>query len=175
VAIWKQKSKFKEFEMAEIRLRDQEYSDSKTDLRGNITHANEIFIKMSGYSVAELKGKPHNIIRHPDMPKIVFRLLWDRLKAKKEIFAYVVNKSKNGDHYWVFANVTPTITHGQVVDYHSVRRKPSQKAMSVIPNLYRDLLQQEKSGGVTASEKYLNKILEEKGLSYDQFIASLQG
>ncbi len=162
--------------MAEIRLGDEEYIVSKTDLKGNIKHANDIFIKMSGYSVDELKDKPHNIIRHPDMPKVVFKLLWERLTAKKEIFAYVVNKCKNGDYYWVFANVTPTISHGQVVDYHSVRRKPSQKAMSVIPNLYRELVQKEKTGGgVTASEKHLNDLLKEKGVSYDQFIASLQG
>lgn len=161
--------------MAEIRLGDEEYIVSKTDLHGKIIYANDIFIRMSGYTVGELKDKPHNLIRHPDMPKVVFKLLWGRLKERKEIFAYVVNKCKNGDYYWVFANVTPTISHGQLVDYYSIRRKPSSKALSTIQTLYQTLVNQERMGGVAASEKYLTNLLKEKGLSYDQFIASLQG
>ena len=81
---------------------------SKTDTRGRITYANDVFSRVSRFGVAELLGAPHSIIRHPDMPRCVFKLLWDTIQAKQEIFAYVVNMAKNGDHYWVFAHVTPS-------------------------------------------------------------------
>ena len=148
---------------------------SKTDLKRRIIYCNKIFIELAGYDEKELLGAPHNIVRHPDMPKVVFKLLWDRLKKKQEIFAYVKNLSKDGGYYWVFANVTATLDEkGNVRDYHSVRRKPSDKAMKVIPSLYKELLDAEKRGGVEASYKKLNEILNKKGLSYDQFVLGLQ-
>ena len=148
---------------------------SKTDMKGKIIYGNKVFIKFSGYSEEELLGQPHSILRHPDMPKIVFKLLWDRIQNKKEIFAYVKNMCKDGAYYWVFANVTATIDeNGSVRDFHSVRRKPSEKAMSVIPDLYAQLLSAERSGGVDASKRLLDKILDEKGVDYDGFILSIQ-
>ena len=81
---------------------------SKTDLKGRITYANQVFLRIPGYTEKEVLGQPHNIIRHPDMPRCVFKLLWDTLEARREIFAYVINMACNGDHYWVFAHVTPT-------------------------------------------------------------------
>lgn len=161
--------------MAEIQLREDDYIISKTDLNGKIIYGNDIFITMSGYNAIELKDSPHSIIRHPDMPKVVFKLLWDRIKNKQEIFAFVKNKCKNGDYYWVFTNVSPTIRNGQIIDYHSVRRKPNPNAIEAISKLYTTLIQKEKSIGLQASEKYLNEILNEKGVSYDEFIRDLQG
>ena len=159
----------------EKQLLADEFIVSKTDAKGKILYGNKIFIKISGYKEEELLGQPHSILRHPDMPKIIFQLLWERLKAKKEIFAYVKNICKDGAYYWVLANVTVTLgTKGEVVDLHSVRRKPSAKAMQVIPALYTKLLESEKSGGITASQKLLDKILEEKGESYDDFVFNLQ-
>jgi len=109
------------------------------------------------------------------MPKIIFKYLWERVQAKQEIFAYVKNMSKDGSYYWVLANVTVTLDkNGTVVDLHSVRRKPSQKAMQVIPKLYAQLLQEEKTSGMDASAKMLNTILNDKGVSYDDFIFDLQ-
>ena len=81
---------------------------SKTDFKGRITYANETFLNIAGFTEDEILGQPHSIIRHPDMPRCVFKLLWDTIKARSEIFAYVLNMAKNGDHYWVFAHVTPT-------------------------------------------------------------------
>ena len=81
---------------------------SKTDLKGRITYANRLFCKVAGYREAELIGQPHSIIRHPDMPRSVFRLMWDTIEDRREIFASVKNMASNGDHYWVFAHVTPT-------------------------------------------------------------------
>jgi len=156
-------------------LSADEFIVSKTDMKGKILYGNKIFIKISGYEEHELLGKPHSILRHPDMPKVVFKLLWDRIQAKKEIFAYVKNICKDGSYYWVHANVTVTLdANDNVIDYHSVRRKPSSKAMEVIPGLYTQLLAEEKSAGMEASMRMLEKILDEKGMSYDDFIFNLQ-
>lgn len=158
----------------EITFGEEEFIVSKTDLSGKITYGNALFIKMSGYDEFELLGQPHNILRHDEMPAIVFKLLWNRIKAGKEIFAYVKNKTKNGDYYWVFAHVTPSFNvNREMTNFHSVRRKPSEKALNVIKPLYASLLQHEKRGGISASETALNQILQEKGMSYDEFIFSL--
>ncbi len=156
-------------------LKEDDFIVSKTDLKGRIIYGNKMFIKISGYTESELLGAPHSILRHPDMPKIVFKLLWDRIQNKQEIFAYVKNLCKDGGFYWVFANVTATIApDGSIRDYHSVRRKPSQKAMEVIPDLYAQLLEAERSGGMEASNKLLHEILQKKGVGYDEFILGLQ-
>ncbi len=148
---------------------------SKTDIQGNIIYGNEIFIKISGYKESELLGKPHSLLRHPDMPRLIFSLLWERIKSRGEIFAYVKNLCKNGSHYWVFANVTATLDeNGSIRDFHSVRRKPCAAAMSIIPNLYEQLLFAEKKDGLKASQRVLNEILDEKGVDYDEFVLSLQ-
>jgi len=159
----------------EKKLSSNEFIVSKTDKSGKLIYGNKIFIKISGYSENELLGKPHSILRHPEMPKIIFKYLWDRVKEKKEIFAYVKNMCKDGSYYWVLANVTVTLDgNGNVIDLHSVRRKPSSKSMQIIPDLYKQLLASERNGGMQASEKLLNTILNEKGESYDDFIFNLQ-
>ena len=159
--------------MAELHFLENEIIVSKTDTSGKITYGNELFLKLSGYPEKDILHKPHNIVRHPDMPKIIFKLLWDTLKQGKEIYAYVINKSKNGDYYWVLANVTPSYdNNGKVIGYYSVRRKPTKEAMDVIQPLYRQLLNAEKSGGVSASEKIVAELLEKNGGRYDKFILS---
>lgn len=148
---------------------------SKTDLKGRITYVNKIFMEMGEYTEEELLGKPHSIIRHEDMPKSVFQLLWDMVQEKEEIFAYVVNKTKNGNHYWVFANVTPSVhANGNLLGYYSVRRKPNEKALEIIKPLYVKMLQAEKTSGIDAGMKILNDILNEKGVSYNEFIIDIQ-
>ncbi len=160
--------------MRELKFDDNEIVVSKTDTKGKITYGNDLFLKLAGYTEKELLGAPHNIIRHPDMPKIIFQSLWDTVRQGKEIYAYVMNKSRNGDFYWVFANVTPSYNHaGDVVGYYSVRRKPSQKALNIVKPLYSKLLHAERSGGVNESEKLLNGLLAEKGGRYDKFILSI--
>ena len=120
-------------------------------------------------------GKPHNIIRHPDMPRAIFKLLWQRIQNKEEIFAYVKNKSFDGGYYWVFANITASVDdHNNAVGYYSVRRKPNPKAIEVIEPMYQKLLSVEKSNGMEASTKFLTDFLNEKNLSYDEFINNLQ-
>jgi len=157
----------------EIILEEGEFIVSKTDTAGHIIYGNKYFLKISGYDEDELLGAPHSKLRHPDMPKIIFKLLWERIKAKKEIFAFVKNLCKDGSYYWVLANVTATLdSRGEIRDFHSVRRKPSSAAMQVIPDLYTKLLEAERSGGMEASGRLLEQILKEKGVSYDEFVLS---
>ncbi len=156
-------------------MQQNDFIVSKTDLKGRITYVNKIFMQMGEYKEEELLGKPHSIIRHPDMPKAVFKLLWERVSKKEEIFAYVINKTKNGNDYWVFANVTASLDEkGNLVGYYSVRRKPSAKALEIIKPLYAKMLEAEKRSGVEASTKILTDILTEKGVSYDELIISIQ-
>lgn len=158
----------------ELFLKDDEIIVSKTDLKGRITYGNQVFIKLSGYQESELLGKPHNIIRHKEMPKCVFKLLWDRIESGEEIFAYVVNQSKNGDHYWVFANVTPSFDErGNIIGYYSVRRKPKAEAVKTMQGIYSALLNAERSGGMSAGTKLLEETLKNAGVGYDEFILSL--
>ena len=147
---------------------------TKTDLKGKITYANRAFMDIVGMGEDELVGAPHNLIRHPDMPKVIFKYLWSYLQDGKEIHAYVKNLCSDGSYYWVMANVTPSFdtNHDKVVGYHSSRRSPSKKAISIIEPLYKELIMAEKRGGVNASEQIMNDLLKEKGISYDEFILS---
>jgi len=159
----------------ERRLKEGEFITSKTDVAGKITYGNKTFIAISGYSEKELLGAPHSILRHPDMPKAIFKLLWERIKSKEEIFAFVKNRCKDGSHYWVFANVTASVSqNGNIIGFYSVRRKPKDSAIKEIEVLYKELLDAEKSGGVEGSVALLNKKLAEKGKNYDEYIINLQ-
>ena len=115
---------------------------TKTDLKGNITYANQKFIQIVGMSEEELISKPHNIIRHPDMPKIIFKLLWDTLKSGSEINAYVKNLCADGSYYWVMANVTPSYFNGKIIGYHSARRAPRREAQKLLSHFIRNYYQQ---------------------------------
>lgn len=153
---------------------------SKTDMKGILTYTNQLFLEIAGYTEVEVIGQPHNIVRHPDMPRCIFELLWQTISQGKEIFAYVMNIAKNGDHYWVLAHVTPIFDEqAKIIGYHSSRRVPCVKAMSIIKPLYSDLLKIEKQN--TASPKSaladsmaaVEKMLKEKGVGYDEFIHNI--
>lgn len=159
----------------ELHMNKDDMIVSKTDLQGRITYGNEYFIQMSGYAESELLNAPHNILRHEDVPKVVFKLLWDRVKNKQHINAYVKNKTKNGDFYWVFANVTASLdNNNNIVGYYSVRRKPSSKGVETMEAIYKDLLQAEISGGAEKSLKLLEDTLNGAGVTYDEFVINLQ-
>jgi len=159
----------------ERMMNENDFIVSKTDLKGKITYCNRIFMDMAEYTEEELLGQPHNIIRHPDMPKAVFKLLWDRIQKKEEVFAYVINQTKDKNSYWVFANVTASLdVRGNIIGYYSVRRKPNPKAIEIIKPLYAQMIQAEKTGGMEASTKILLDLLEAKGMGYDELIIAIQ-
>ena len=153
---------------------------SKTDRTGKITYANDVFLDLAGYEEEEVLGQPHSIIRHPEMPRAVFKLLWDAIEAGEEIFAYVVNRAKNGDHYWVLAHVTPNFdAGGAIIGYHSSRRSPRREAIAKVERLYAAVLAEERRHsdrrqGLEASFRMLVEAVGKAGFdSYDRFILSL--
>lgn len=159
-------------------MREDDFIVSKTDLKGRITYGNRIFIEFSGYAEKDLLGAQHNIIRHPDMPRAVFKLLWDSIQSKKECNAYVKNMAKDGSFYWVFANVTPNLdSTGNITGYLSVRRKPKASAVKTATDLYRAMLEAEKRAGardaIAASSKILTDLLAEKGVNYDELVLAI--
>lgn len=152
---------------------------SKTDLKGRITYANDVFLRLAKYSAGEVIGAPHSLIRHPDMPRSIFKLLWESIQAKREIFAYVLNMAKNGDHYWVFAHVTPTLdANRNVTGFHSNRRKPDPVQIDRVKPLYAQILAEEKrhdsrKDGMLRGFDCLSDVLKSKGVEYDEFVFSL--
>ena len=152
---------------------------SKTDTRGIITYVNHTFLEVSQYTRNEVIGKPHNIVRHPEMPRAGFKLLWDYLKNGKEIFAYVINQSKYGDYYWVFAHVTPTFdANNKIIGYHSNRRSPRREAIEKIIPLYKQLLDIERQcktpkEATEKSYQALVDLLAQQKITYDEFVLSL--
>jgi PAS domain S-box-containing protein len=153
---------------------------SKTDLQGKITYENDVFIRVSGDDEADLIGAPHSLIRHPEIPRAVFKLLWDTLAAGEEIFAYVNNMSATGDNYWVLAHVTPSFgSDGKIFGYHSNRRVPAPDRLAVVRPLYAALLATERShadrrDGLVASVAQLEGILAQAGVGYAEWIWTLQ-
>lgn len=152
---------------------------SKTDLRGIITYANDVFIRVSAFPGEEIIGSPHSLIRHPHMPRGVFRLLWDSIGAGQEVFAYIDNLAADGSNYWVLAHVTPSYDHsGKTVGYHSSRRKPERGPIERITPLYRRMrqLEEQQSGAVAAAQAsaaFLHEELAEKNLTYGEFVWGL--
>lgn len=157
---------------------NEEVIVSKTDTGGVITYANSVFCRIAGFTVQELVGAPHNIIRHPDMPRCVFKFLWDRISAGHEVFAYVKNMARNGDFYWVLAHVTPTYdSKNQIISYHSNRRCPSQTALKQIEPIYAQLREIERKlpprEGLEQSLSTFCHLLDSAGVTYDEFIFSV--
>ena len=152
---------------------------SKTDTRGRITYANDVFMRVAGYRESELLGQPHSLIRHPDMPRCVFKLLWDTIAGGQEIFAYVVNLCKDGDHYWVLAHVTPTFDgNGEIIGYHSNRRVPDRSAVETMASVYRTLRDEERRHedsmqGMQRATEQLQGVLAAQDIAYDEFVFSL--
>ncbi len=151
---------------------------SKTDLKGRITYANPVFLRVAAYREDEVLGRPHSLVRHPDMPRVIFKLLWDTLEGGDEIFAYINNLAADGANYWVFAHVTPSFRHGTVVGYHSNRRAPERAAVADAARLYETLLAAERrhakpADAMAASGAVLDQHLAERGTGYEEFVWTL--
>ncbi|EPX7665037.1 bipartate energy taxis response protein CetB [Campylobacter jejuni] len=159
----------------EIFLQEDSLITSKTDLKGKIVYVNDDFLKYAGYKVDELLYKSHNIVRHEDMPRTVFKCLWDYIQKGDEIFAFVKNKAKDGSFYWVFANVTPSIDiNNNIIGYYSVRRMPNKSAISTIESLYSDLLRAEQQQGLNKGVEMLKNFCKDADKTYNELIFSLQ-
>ena len=163
----------------ERKLGEEEIIVSKTDPTGRITYVNQTLLKISDFTEADLIGQQHSIVRHPEMPRSVFKLLWETVESGQEIFAYVVNLAKNGDHYWVFAHVTPSFdAQGNIIGFHSNRRAPEAKGVAAAQALYKILREEEarypdRRKGLLSATELLQSILADKQVEYDQWVMSL--
>jgi len=161
----------------EIELDNTKYIESETDTQGVITDANDYFCEISGYTRDELIGRPHNIVRHPDMPKIAFKLVWDRIQSGKNINAAIKNLAKDGRYYWVFTHfeIIRDINTGEITGYRAYRKAVSRHTKEVLDRLYKKLVELEREGGMEASEKYLNEVLADAGedVTFDNLLEEI--
>lgn len=157
----------------DITITQKDMIVSSTDRKGNIIYANDVFCNIAGYTREEVLNQPHNMIRHEDMPKAIFKLLWERVSNGQVIYAFVKNKAKNGDYYWVKAYVKPIVQNGEVVKMTSYRKPLNEYAKNFISKLYSQLVEYEKTHTVDESLAFLQNYLDDRGLTYDQFIDRL--
>ncbi|WP_126443699.1 PAS domain-containing protein [Sulfuricystis multivorans] len=161
----------------EVSFAPDEFIVSKTDLKGRITYANRVFMRVADYAEDQLLGVQHNIVRHPDMPRGAFKHLWDTIQNGREWFGFVKNMTSRGDFYWVFANVTADYLDGQMIGYYSVRRQAPRKAIEVMAPIYAEMLRIEREAGPAqaceASLAWLTAQLAAKKVSYERLVLDL--
>lgn len=157
----------------EITFDEHELIVSMTDVKGKILYINDIFCKIAGYERLELIGQAHNIIRHDDMPKIVFKLLWETILGGKPITAFVKNRAKNGNFYWVKAYIAPIIEDGEIVRFVSYRRPMSESAKQEVSKLYSLLLEYENNHTLDETSVFFDEYLGARGLTYAQLVDRL--
>lgn len=161
--------------MFEVKVEPGHRIVSKTDTTGRILSGNDKFYHYAAYSEKELIGRPHNILRHADMPKIVFRLLWTKLHNKMDVNAYVKNRRKDGGYYWVYATVTPSLNKrtGEIEGYFSIRKGANPNAVAGIAQIYRKL-QELEHRDYDAAKAYLKSILDERGMKFNDLMSRIQ-
>ncbi|WP_456375932.1 PAS domain-containing protein [Lutibacter sp.] len=158
----------------EINIPNNEILISVTNPKGIITEVNDIFIKISGYREDELIGVSHNIIRHPDMPKIMFKIVWNHIMDKENVMAVVKNLAKDGRYYWVVTDfVTRVDADNNIINYTAYRRPVHDEVKQVVIPLYRALCAIEDVAGIKASEKFLNDYFEDRGTNYDDMVEEI--
>jgi len=156
-------------------ISDDDFIVSKTDTKGFITYCNEIFTEMSGYSLKELIGANHNLIRHPDMPRVAFQVAWELINNGEEFFGFVKNLRKDGGFYWVFTYITADYdANKNVIGYTSFRRKPPKSAIEAIEPVYKLLIEAERNGGMDASKQLLVDFLSQNKTTYNALVMNLQ-
>lgn len=158
----------------EIKISGKDILVSKTDQRGIITYGNDTFVKISGYDLDELIATNHNILRHPDMPKAAFALMWDTIKKGENITAVVKNLSKSGAYYWVITDFEiQRDEKGRIRNYVAFRRAAPKEAVKIIEPIYGEMLKIEQKHGMAASANYLYGLLDDKHMTYNEFIAEI--
>ena len=159
---------------SEIHLDKNKVLLSITDTKGVITYCNEDFVETSGYDEWELAGAAHNIIRHPDMPRVIFKLMWQRIQNKNNIIAIVKNLAKSGKYYWVMTDFTiKEDQHGNIIGYKAYRKPAPRKAIEAVIPLYKKLRKIEETKGMEIAEEFLIGFLDGKETTYDDFIENL--
>ena len=148
---------------------------SRTNKHGHIMASNEAFQEVSGYTEAELYNQPHSLIRHPDMPKVVFKIMWENLKGRQNFHAIIKNLSKSGKYYWVITNFEIIRNEKDEITAFVSYRKALPKSLinEHIAPLYERLLKIEKANGMEVSERYFKGFLEDRKTTYDKFIRIL--
>jgi PAS domain S-box-containing protein len=147
---------------------------SKTNVKGIIEYVNDYFTEVCKYEEWELIGQPHNVIRHPDMPQIAFKILWNRLLKGKNMHAVVKNLAKDGSYYWVVTDFQHKYDdNGNIVALYSRRKAVPDKVRDYFSDLYAKLIEMEKIGGMQASGSYLQGFLEDNNTTYDKFLLSI--
>jgi methyl-accepting chemotaxis protein len=144
----------------EIVMRPETILVTRTDLKGVITFANDAFVEISGFSREELVGASHNIVRHPDMPSGAYEEMWNTIRKGNPWHRLVKNRAKNGDYYWVSANVTPMFQNGSIVGYMSVRHSPSRDEINEADKLYRAISANQATLHSTGKAAFFKKIKE---------------
>jgi len=158
----------------EIEVRHVDIVVSKADIEGDIEYANPIFYKLSGYNKKELAHEPHSILRHPDMPTVIFKHLWSELKQGKEVYAFIKNLTKDKSFYWVYAYIRPAFNpDGSLRNYVSTRKTMNIEARNIIEPLYHKLLEAEKSQTIEESEKLLKEFINNR--DFNTLMANIQG
>lgn len=157
----------------EVEWNKNETLISKTDKFGIIEYCNDIFCTVSGYNDEQLINKPHSIIRHPDMPKVIFKWLWDNLNINKTIVIVIKNLAESGCYYWVYANFTILKDDNGDNHFFSSRKSVSNKVIEIIEPIYQKLITIEQKNGIEASEQFLIQFLNEKSITYNEFIKKI--
>ncbi len=150
---------------------------STTDKFGTIIYANQTFLDVCGYSIEELLGQPHSIVRHPDTPRLLFKILWDNISAGRNFHAILKNMSKSGKYYWVITDFKiDRNSDGNIISYTAKRRAVAENVIKDhIEPLYQTLLKLETIGGIDLSNRYFKGFLEKKGKSYVDYIMDITG
>ena len=158
----------------EVKFSKKKFIVSKTDIEGKITFVNQNFCDVSGYSAAELMGVEHSVLRHPDMPRAIFYMIWKSLHAGMEISAVIKNLSKSGKYYWLITDLSmQRDTKGNLKTFSSFNRIAPEHVSEVIEELYQEMILAEKRGGIECSLQCLNEFLAEKEMSYNDFLEDL--
>ncbi len=162
----------------EIPIGEADMIISKTDPSGRITYANRTFMRISNFAERDLLGMPHNIVRHPDMPRGAYQLMWDTLNTGEEFFALVKNMTAEGHFYWVFANVTADLdSNDRLKGFFSVRRQAPKSAIREITTIYEQMLRVEQQAGPgnapKASASWLLDHLQAQDTTYEHFVLGL--
>lgn len=158
----------------EVVIGENQVLLSITDTKGVIEYCNEAFVESSGYEEYELAGSGHNIVRHPDMPRAVFKLMWERIQKKENIIAVVKNLAKTGRYYWVITDfVVKEDKEGNITGYKAFRKPAPRKAIEAVTPLYKKLREIENVRGMEAADKFLNGYFEGENTNYDDFIEGL--